>query len=132
MKLGVATLALLCGGCALLGPANEPASARVLRLLGQAVVIEDNICAQVAADQQDQKLADTCAAIYAGERAGLLAAASAIDAGNEGDAMCAVLDVAKGLRQINDELLNRGVEEPALIKQALAAADALAPLCSVP
>ena len=44
-------------------------------------------------------------------------------------AMCAVLDVVRGLKQINDELLNRGVEEPALVKQAIAAADALAGLC---
>lgn len=125
----IVAVCLLCTGCALLNGAESPTSERVLTLLGQAVMIQDSICAQVAKERQDQNLANTCAIAYAGERAGLIAAASFVEAGNEEDAVCAALTVVKGIKSINDLLLSKGVEEPLLVKQALSIGDVLGGLC---
>lgn len=119
----------LCVNCALLGRVNEPASTRVLHLLGQAVLVQDTVCARVATEQNDKALADTCAGIYSVERAALIAAASAADAGRDGDAACAAISVGVGLRQIGDELSKRGTPVPTLVSAALIALDSLAPLC---
>ena len=125
--LGFCSVALL--NCALLTGAQSPTTEKVMKLLAQAVLVQDNICATVAKEKNDQELASYCAIAYAGERAGLLAAASFIEAGSEEDAICAVLTVVKGVKQVNDMLLSKGVEEPLLVKQAIAIGDSLSGLC---
>ena len=129
MKLFYVALFTLCMNCALLTGAQSPSTEKVLKLLGQVILVQDNICAAVASEKNDQQLATFCSIAYSGERAGLLAAASFLEAGDEEDAICAVLDVVKGVKQVNDMLLSRGVEEPALVKQALAIGDALQGMC---
>lgn len=114
-------------GCLL--PANSPQSRNLLNLLGQAVAVEDNACAALAVSQNDLGLAQACAQLYDAERANLLAAASAVDAGRDGDAVCAALFVGVGLKSVDQLLEARGAHSPKVVKDALALLAALRPMC---
>lgn len=119
-------------GCGLPQPKARALGYEFVYRAARSVKAADHLCAEVALERKDKKLADTCAHGYDVARHGLMSIEATLDAWKEGDdgrLGCEAASALRGINELGGGLSGAGLPRPVDLGHAATVAEAIAKHC---